>query len=115
MKRASVESGRRWAQRTWKLVTRPCRFSLVHRRTRFLGAICAIAAAVGAVTQDVRWNLQLNLTRSLPVGVYRRIPGAPTRGDFVVACLPPQVGEFARSRGYVWRGDCPSQVAPVGK
>ena len=75
----------------------------------------ALAIAVGLVTYGVRGNFQFNLTSSLPIGVYRRIPGAPARGDVIVACLPHHAGEFARGRGYVWRGDCPGGAAPVGK
>jgi conjugative transfer signal peptidase TraF len=72
--------------------------------------LVGLSAAVAA-----RSMLYINFTRSLPIGVYRRVAGAPTRGDLVVACLPAAAGEFARLRGYVWRGDCPGGAAPLGK
>jgi conjugative transfer signal peptidase TraF len=61
-------------------------------------------------------GLRLNLTASLPVGLYLASGAAPVRGSIVLACLPPMVAEFARERGYVPRGDeCPGGVIPVGK
>jgi conjugative transfer signal peptidase TraF len=74
----------------------------------------AIAISLAAV-KYARSNLHVNFTGSLPIGVYRRVPGSPVRGDLVVVCLPRAAGEFARSRGYVWRGGCPGRAAPVGK
>jgi len=61
-------------------------------------------------------GLRLNLTGSLPVGLYVASGGRPARGALVLACLPPRVAEFARARGYVPRGGaCPGGVVPVGK
>ncbi len=81
---------------------------------RFAGIVAtAVFAAVGA--SAARSSFHLNFTQSLPIGLYRRIPGAPSRGDLVVACVPERAGEFARIRRYLWRGGCPGGVAPVGK
>jgi conjugative transfer signal peptidase TraF len=61
-------------------------------------------------------GLRLNLTGSLPVGLYAVTRGAPTRGALVLVCLPRAGAEFARDRGYVPRGgSCPGGVMPVGK
>lgn len=61
-------------------------------------------------------GLRLNLTGSLPVGLYLAARGAPTRGALVLVCLPPQVAAFARARGYVPRGGaCPGGAVPAGK
>jgi conjugative transfer signal peptidase TraF len=60
--------------------------------------------------------VRLNLTGSLPVGLYAVTHGAPARGSLVLVCLPRAVAEFARDRGYVPRGgSCPGGVMPVGK
>lgn len=82
------------------------------RRAKRLVVVAVVALAA---TSAVRASVYLNLSRSLPIGLYRRIGGAPGRGDVVVACLPAPVGQFARARGYLWRGDCPGGAAPVGK
>ena len=61
-------------------------------------------------------GLRLNLTGSLPVGLYVTSPSLPVRGALVLACLPAKVAAFAHARGYVPRGEeCPNGVAPIGK
>lgn len=61
-------------------------------------------------------GLRLNLTGSLPVGLYLASRAAPVRGAIVLACLPPTVTAFALERGYVPRGGtCPDGALPVGK
>jgi conjugative transfer signal peptidase TraF len=57
----------------------------------------------------------VNVTGSMPIGLYRRLEGAPSRGDIVVACLPEAVARLALARKYVWRGQCPGEAAPIGK
>ena len=61
-------------------------------------------------------GLRLNLTGSMPVGIYATARDAPTRGSIVLACLPSGVAMFAKVRGYVPHGgSCPGGVLPVGK
>ena len=60
-------------------------------------------------------GVRLNLTSSLPAGLYLMTRRAPTRGAIVLVCLPSEVATFARVRGYVPRGTCASWTAPVGK
>ena len=59
--------------------------------------------------------LRLNLTDSIPPGLYRVVDQPFGRGSTVLACLPKPVADFARSRGYVPRGSCEDGSAPVGK
>lgn len=60
-------------------------------------------------------GVRLNLTVSLPVGLYVVTRGAPTRGAIVLVCLSPEVAAFARRRGYVPHGGCLGDTAPLGK
>ncbi len=61
-------------------------------------------------------GFRLNLTGSMPLGLYRAVPGPLVRGSLVLLCLPPHVAAFARARGYVPRGGmCPGGILPVGK
>ena len=60
-------------------------------------------------------GLRVNLSGSMPLGVYRLESGSVTRGSIVLACLPPAPAAFARARGYVPRGVCGDGSAPVGK
>ena len=75
-----------------------------------LGSPLAVLGACGLA------GLRLNLTGSLPVGLYRASRAAPVREAIVLTCLPPSVAAFARARGYVPSGGgCPGGVLPVGK
>ena len=78
----------------------------------FLGAAAVLAAlvALGALL-----GLRLNLTESLPLGVYRTITDEPRRGSIVVVCLPVDAAELARERGYLGPGSCPGGVRGLGK
>lgn len=61
-------------------------------------------------------GLRLNLTGSLPVGLYLVTRAAWDRGALVLVCLPVGVAVFAKARGYVPQGgSCPSGLVPVGK
>ena len=61
-------------------------------------------------------GFRLNLTGSLPLGLYRTVAGPPVRGSLVLFCLPPRIAAFAQARGYVpCGGACPGGVFPVGK
>ena len=81
-------------------------------RLRVLGPATGLLAAVA-----LTWlgGLRLNLTGSMPVGLYRVSEGPPRKGAMVLACLPLAVAAFARSRGYVPRGICLGGAAPIGK
>ena len=60
-------------------------------------------------------GLRFNLSASLPPGFYIVSRGGVARGSIVLACLPANVADFARARGYVPRGGCPGGTAPLGK
>jgi len=51
-------------------------------------------------------SLWINLSPSLPLGVYHTVQSPPLRGAIVVVCLPRALGQFARDRGYLGRGPC---------
>ena len=65
----------------------------------------------------VTWfaGLRVNLSGSMPIGLYRVSNRPPVKGAMVLACLPAGVAVFARSRGYVPNGRCPGATAPIGK
>ncbi len=81
-----------------------------------VAAIRALASALLLLVAFSLAGFRLNLTGSLPLGLYRAVPGPLVRGSPVLVCLPPQVATFARARGYVPSGGiCPGGVLPVGK
>ena len=64
-------------------------------------------------------GLRVNLTGSMPIGVYQATSVASATaldpGAIVLACLPVEVARLARERGYVPRGSCPGGAGPIGK
>lgn len=88
-------------------MTRSCRGV---RDLTALGIAVAGAIAIRAIS-----TMRINFTSSLPRGIYRTVSGPPSRGAMVIVCLPLAVGRLARARRYLWNGDCPGGVAPVGK
>jgi len=77
--------------------------------TWWLGALAAVAAC--RLT-----GLRLNLTGSLPVGLYLVSHGSLARGVPVLVRLPRCVAAFTKARGYVPQGgSCAGGLVPVGK
>lgn len=70
--------------------------------------VLALIVASGA-------KLRLNLTPSLPKGIYMLSDSAPARGDYVTLCLSGEFAELALARGYLQPGSCPSGVQPLLK
>ena len=91
----------------------PVRSTDPHFRRSWVAAWAAVALIASAIGSTR--TLRINFTSSLPRGIYRTVTGPPSRGAMVLLCLPPAVARFARTRRYVWRGDCPGEAAPVGK
>ncbi len=60
-------------------------------------------------------GFRFNVTPSLPLGVYRVTSDPPVPGTVIHACLPRDVAEFARARGYLGPGSCAGNARPVGK
>ena len=80
------------------------------------GVLLAAGGLLLLLTTAWRSGVRLNLSPSLPVGLYLEVRGVPVRGSIVLACLPLSVAAFARARGYIPRGDrCPGGTAPIGK
>jgi conjugative transfer signal peptidase TraF len=81
-------------------------------------AVGGASILAGMLAIVYRSGVRLNLTGSIPVGVYRILDDASPlkRGDIVLVCLPRATATFAYARGYVPRGGyCPQGLAPIGK
>src|SRR6266566_6598770 len=86
------------------------------RGARGSPVVWCLVTGVAVLAAGRLTGLRLNLTGSLPVGLYVAARGAPARGALVLVCLPPQIATFASVRGYVPRGGaCPGGVVPIGK
>ena len=75
-------------------------------------------AGFGALATSYALGVRLNISKSIPTGLYRQRPAAPEeihQGVTVLACLPERVTDFGLARGYLPRGACPGGGMPVGK
>lgn len=96
------------------------RIQLTQPASRWFLISSAVLCAVTAAALHI--GLRLNLTPSLPLGVYRTSDGAIQPGAVVLACLPDAVAGLAAQRGYIARGRpmdaervCPGGTEPIGK
>lgn len=60
-------------------------------------------------------DLTVNLSGSMPVGVYHRTQEPLRVGQIVAVCLPAEVARFALARGYLHAGPCLSGAQAVLK
>lgn len=89
------------------------RNGLARCASRLISCGCGLVLLVGA---SALGGLRLNLSGSLPVGLYLIASEPPVRGSIVLACLRLEVAQLAMARGYVPRGDsCPGGTMPIGK
>lgn len=86
--------------------------SLRRLARRALFAVVWLALALALVFGA---GLRFNPTPSLPKGIYRIVPGAPEKNDFVSFCLEGEFAERALERGYLEPGSCPSGLRPLLK
>jgi len=98
-------------------VEEPSRAAAVRRyRRRELRAAALLLGPLVLLYGCWLEGLRINLTGSLPIGLYAVTHGAPAHGALVLVCLPARTAEWARDRGYVPRGaSCPGRAMPVGK
>jgi conjugative transfer signal peptidase TraF len=62
-------------------------------------------------------GLGMNLTDSMPVGIYHLVAAdrAPVKGDIVKLCPPAAVAAEANERAYLPHGPCPGNTIPLLK
>jgi conjugative transfer signal peptidase TraF len=86
------------------------------RRQAVLAICIAASAAVLSVADSAGYRL--NMTASMPTGLWRVTPAPPQiiRGMIVVYCLEnSRTARMALERGYISAGRCPSGTEPLFK
>ncbi len=82
-------------------------------------ALAAIPGAVlcGLLVLPSTFGYRVNLTPSMPLGVWKATGREPERGHFVFACIPPEhpAMAFVIDSKILLPGDCPGGVAPLLK
>jgi conjugative transfer signal peptidase TraF len=77
---------------------------------KFFGMLCLSLFLLLAATVCLGLaGFRVNLTSSMPLGVYKLRGGEPQRGDYVYFCLESTnpFAQVARERGYLKKGSCP--------
>lgn len=79
--------------------------------------LCLVGAGLGSLLLVLAFaaGLLVNVTASLPRGLYLLCAGTPGRGDYAAFCLSGEFAELARERGYLQAGGCPSGLRPLLK
>jgi conjugative transfer signal peptidase TraF len=85
------------------------------RRGLARGLCAATLALTGALLAAYALRLRLNLSPSLPLGLYRKVEEPIARRSLVLACPPEPAARLALLRGYLPAGACPGGTAPLGK
>jgi conjugative transfer signal peptidase TraF len=83
-----------------------------------LHAFIAFGLLLVATAAGARFNgYIINITESMPIGVYLEINGAARRGDVVSTCIDDgnRVMHLAITRSYFLTGDCPNGLMPFLK
>jgi conjugative transfer signal peptidase TraF len=88
-------------------------------RLRRAGTLCAFAMVLLGIADVLGFlcsrYVRVNLSPSLPLGLYRPVPLPLARSRLVSACLPPAIARLGRARSYLPPGSCPGDAAPVLK
>lgn len=75
----------------------------------------ALLALLGLFTLLAPRALRINVTPSLPLGLYRITHRPVDRAVLVEICLPPKITSMALRRGYIGKGPCPDGARPLLK
>jgi len=81
---------------------------------RVLAVLCVPALLTIAAAHGLP-GPRLNLTESVPRGLYFYLPGAVHRGEIVQACLPVVLAAYARAHEILTSGFCPDGAEPLVK
>ena len=60
-------------------------------------------------------NLWINISSSIPYGVYKRVDKYPQKDDYILFWLENELAKVSVERRYTATGNCPFQSAPIGK
>lgn len=84
-------------------------------KRKFAFALLPGALFISALTIGALCGYRINITQSLPLGIWQRTPDS--RGAaYVEFCLPRGTfAELVRERGYIPYGTCPEGLAPLLK
>lgn len=81
-----------------------------------VAAVCTCSvAALSLMFYEFKKNFTINVTASMPLGIYRLTEESVQVNDDVILCPPEREGRVGVERGYLLKGECPCGSAPVLK
>ena len=80
-----------------------------------LAACLCVGVIGGGGTSFVQSGYRVNMTASMPRGIWQETHESIERGSFVFECLPPDLAAFGKERGWFEGGDCPTGIEPILK
>lgn len=83
------------------------------KRAGIVVSAIVLLASFGAAAHA--FDVHVNWTDSMPVGVYQRVDAQLERDSWVALCLEGMAAERALERSYVLRGTCPSGTQAILK
>src|ERR1700736_3384049 len=89
----------------------------VSAQKRWVSVVIALALLVCISPLLTSAGFRINLTESMPLGLYRITPlTRPLKqGDMIAVCPPYSAALLGRERGYLGPGTCPGGVEPLLK
>ncbi|GEM_PF-414049 len=60
-------------------------------------------------------NIWINVSPSIPYGIYKKVEKYPQKDDYILFCLDKEIAKLTADRHYVTAGNCAFQSAPIGK
>lgn len=78
-------------------------------------AVSGLLTLLGLFTLLAPRTIRVNVTPSLPLGLYRIVDQPVSRGSLVEVCPPQACMALALRRGYLGRGSCPGGSWPLLK
>lgn len=80
-----------------------------------LGGAAVVFGSVVPLSIARMAGYDINLSASMPIGIYARTDAEVAVGQIVAVCLPPAIARLGRERGYLHAGSCTSGDQPVLK
>lgn len=81
-----------------------------------LTTVCAGTVAILSWGfSEFQKSFTINVTASMPIGIYRLTEDAVKLNDDVILCPPEREGRVGVERGYLLKGRCPCGSAPMLK
>ncbi len=85
------------------------------RTTQSCLIVLLTAITISTITLFFSLGIHINLSESMPIGLYREVSHPLIVGDIVSVCLPEEIAREGMMRGYIGVGRCANNSQPLVK